>query len=95
MKGKGKATFLPSNYPFLHQADAVCLVHVLIWSILCREEGEKFNVWQACLNLEMQYGDPPEEAVMKLFQRALSYTDQKKLYMALVTLLERSSQVHS
>ena len=59
----------------------------------CREEGEKFNIWQARLNLEMQYGDPPEEAVMKLFQRALSYTDQKKLYMALITLLERANQV--
>ena len=59
----------------------------------CREEGEKFNIWQARLNLEMQYGDPPEQAVMKLFQRALSYTDQKKLYMALITLLERANQV--
>ncbi len=60
----------------------------------CREEGEKFNIWQARLNLEMQYGDPPEEAVMKLFQRALSYTDQKKLYMALITILERADKVN-
>lgn len=41
----------------------------------------------------MQYGEPPEEAVMKLFQRALSYTDQKKLYLALINLLERADKV--
>lgn len=61
--------------------------------LLCREEGEKFNIWQARLNLEMQYGTPPQEAVMKLFQRALSYTDQKKLYTALVNILEKAGQV--
>ena len=58
-----------------------------------REEDEKFNIWQARLNLEMQYGQPPEEALMKLFQRALSYTNQKKLYLALITILERSDKV--
>lgn len=58
-----------------------------------REEGEKFNVWQARLNMEMQYGDPPEEAVMKLFQRALSYTNQKKLYMVLIGILQQANKV--
>ena len=62
-------------------------------SACCRKEGEKFNIWQARLNLEMQYGDPPQEAVMKLFQRALSYTDQKKLYMAMANILEKAGQV--
>ena len=58
-----------------------------------REEGEKFNVWVAWLNLENVYGQPtPEEAVMKLFQRALQYNDQKKMYMAALGIAERSSR---
>jgi hypothetical protein len=44
---------------------------------------EKFNIWIAWLNLENAFGSPPEEAAMKLFQRALPHNDQKKLYMAL------------
>jgi rRNA biogenesis protein RRP5 len=37
-----------------------------------REEGEKFNVWVAWLNLENAYGSPdPAAAVMALFNRAL------------------------
>ena len=40
------------------------------------------------------YGLPllPEEAVMKLFQRALQYNDQKKLYMAALGIAERSGE---
>ena len=53
----------------------------------CREEREKLNVWVAYLNLENTYGSPPDEAVMKLFQRALQHADQKKLYLALLTIL--------
>jgi hypothetical protein len=49
-------------------------------------------VWVAYLNLENLHGAPPEEAVMKLFQRALSYVDQKKLYLALLTILERTNK---
>ena len=60
---------------------------------LCREEQEKLNVWVAWLNLEMNYGDPPEDVALKLFQRALTYNDQKKLYMAFVGILERAGQV--
>eukprot|EP00798_Chlamydomonas_sp_ICE-L_P000496 gene496-1903_t len=58
-----------------------------------REEQEKFNVWVAWLNLENTYGQPPEEAVMKLFQRALQYNDQKKLYLAMLGIMERSKRV--
>ncbi|GBG61584.1 hypothetical protein CBR_g22381 [Chara braunii] len=57
-----------------------------------REEGEKMNLWVAYLNLENMYGNPPKEAVLKLFQRALMYTDQKKLYMALIGIYERTEQ---
>lgn len=59
----------------------------------CREEREKLNVWVAFLNLENTYGQPPEEAVMKLFQRALQHVDQKKLYLALLAILENSKKV--
>lgn len=59
-----------------------------------REDGEKFNIWVAMLNLENAYGQPdPDEAVMKLFGRASQYCNQKKLYLALLGVLERSSRV--
>ena len=68
----------------------------LVWltqSRPCREEREKLNVWVAYLNLENTYGSPPDEAVMKLFQRALQHVDQKKLYLALLTILESTQKV--
>ncbi|KAM2104827.1 hypothetical protein ACFX1R_015387 [Malus domestica] len=34
-------------------------------------EKEKLNVWVAYFNLENKYGSPPEEAVRKVFQRAV------------------------
>lgn len=50
-------------------------------------------MWVALLNLENMYGQPdPEEAVMALFQRALQYTDQKKLYLAFLGILERTDR---
>lgn len=58
----------------------------------CREEAEKFNVWLAYLNLENQYGEEPEEAALKLFQRALQYTEPKKLHLAALAMFERSSR---
>ena len=61
--------------------------------LTCREEGEKFNIWVAWLNLENLYGDPAEEAVMGLFRRALAANPQKALYMALINILERSQKV--
>lgn len=60
----------------------------------CREEGQKFNIWQAWLNLENMYGSPtPDEAVTRLFQRALPYCNAKKLYLALLDILERTNKV--
>ena len=59
-----------------------------------REEREKFNVWVAWLNLESMHGTPePDQALMALFQRALQHCDQKKLYLALLGILERLSKV--
>jgi rRNA biogenesis protein RRP5 len=55
-----------------------------------RDEAEKFNVWVARLNLEAAYGAPdPAAALMAEFGRALQYADQKKLYMALLGILQR------
>lgn len=57
-----------------------------------REEAEKLNVWLAYFNLENEYGDPPEEAVQKIFQRALQYCDPKKVHLALLGMYERTEQ---
>ncbi|KAL5720281.1 hypothetical protein ACHQM5_012960 [Ranunculus cassubicifolius] len=61
-------------------------------TINIREEGEKLNVWLAYFNLENEYGNPKEEAVNKIFQRALQYCDQKKVYFALLGMYERTEQ---
>ncbi|CAM6099604.1 unnamed protein product [Calypogeia fissa] len=57
-----------------------------------REEGEKLNIWVAYLNLENAYGNPKKEAVLKVFQKGLQYTDPKKLYLALLGIYERTDQ---
>lgn len=61
-------------------------------TINIREESEKLNIWVAYFNLENEYGNPPEEAVKKLFHRALQYCDPKKLYLALLGMYERTEQ---
>ncbi|CAB4317299.1 unnamed protein product [Prunus armeniaca] len=57
-----------------------------------REENEKLNIWVAYFNLENKYGSPPEEAVMKVFQRAVQYNDPKKVHLALLGVYERTEQ---
>ncbi|KAI9122039.1 hypothetical protein K1719_006728 [Acacia pycnantha] len=61
-------------------------------TINIREENEKLNIWKAYLNLENQFGNPKEEAVMKVFQRALQYNDPKKIYLALLGVYERTER---
>lgn len=61
-------------------------------TINIREENEKLNVWVAYFNLENEYGNPPEEAVLKVFQRALQYNDPKKVHLALLGMYERTEQ---
>lgn len=61
-------------------------------TINVREELEKLNVWVAFFNLENEYGNPPEEAVAKVFQRALQYCDPKKVHFALLGMYERTEQ---
>lgn len=57
-----------------------------------REEEEKLNVWVALFNLENVYGIPPNEAVLKVFQRALQYCDPKRVHLALLGMYERTGQ---
>ncbi|XP_020532096.1 rRNA biogenesis protein RRP5 [Amborella trichopoda] len=57
-----------------------------------REEAEKLNVWVAYFNLENTHGKPPEEAVRKIFERALQYCDPEKLHLALLGMYERTEQ---
>jgi rRNA biogenesis protein RRP5 len=55
-----------------------------------REQGEKFNVWMALINLEAAYGAPtPEEAVAATFRRASPATDTKRLHLAVLQVLDR------
>ncbi|KAM7524627.1 hypothetical protein LguiA_014529 [Lonicera macranthoides] len=61
-------------------------------TINIREESEKLNIWVAYFNLENEYGNPPEEAVVKIFQRALQYCDPKKVHLALLGMYERTEQ---
>ncbi|XP_039057637.1 rRNA biogenesis protein RRP5-like [Hibiscus syriacus] len=61
-------------------------------TINIREETEKLNIWVAYFNLENQYGNPPEEAVQKVFQRALQYCDPKKVHFAFLGMYERTEQ---
>ncbi|URE17983.1 Suppressor of forked protein (Suf) [Musa troglodytarum] len=61
-------------------------------TININEEGEKLNIWVAYFNLENEHGSPPEDAVKKIFQRALQYCDPKKLHLALLGVYERSEQ---
>nr|BAC79783.2 putative pre-rRNA processing protein RRP5 [Oryza sativa Japonica Group]BAD31015.1 putative pre-rRNA processing protein RRP5 [Oryza sativa Japonica Group] len=61
-------------------------------TINIREEEEKLNVWVAYFNLENEYGSPREDAVKKIFQRALQYCDPKKVHLALLAMYERTEQ---
>ncbi|KAJ4801242.1 hypothetical protein LUZ62_052488 [Rhynchospora pubera] len=61
-------------------------------TINIREEEEKLNIWVAYFNLENKYGNPPEEAVKKTFQKALQFCDPKKLHLALLGMYERTEQ---
>ncbi|EMS58523.1 Protein RRP5-like protein [Triticum urartu] len=61
-------------------------------TINIREEDEKLNVWVAYFNLENEYGSPREDAVKKIFQRAVQYCDPKKVHLALLGMYERTQQ---
>ncbi|KAL7225150.1 hypothetical protein ACSBR1_020517 [Camellia fascicularis] len=71
----------------------VCVVFfTALKTINIREESEKLNVWVAYFNLENEYGYPPEDAVSKIFGRALQYCDLKKVHLAPLGMYERTEQ---
>uniref|UniRef100_A0A7N0TNV2 rRNA biogenesis protein RRP5 n=1 Tax=Kalanchoe fedtschenkoi TaxID=63787 RepID=A0A7N0TNV2_KALFE len=57
-----------------------------------REETETLNAWVAYINLENKFGNPPEEAVQRVFERALQHCDPEKLHLALFDVYERTGQ---
>lgn len=52
-----------------------------------REEGERFNVFVARLNLENMYGT--REQVMAQFEEACKLSDPKKMHMSLLGIFEK------
>lgn len=55
-----------------------------------REEQEKMNIWVALMNLENNFGT--DESLGGVLKRALQACDQKKIYMLLVDIYERSEK---
>ncbi|CAG8560739.1 2094_t:CDS:10 [Cetraspora pellucida] len=55
-----------------------------------REEQEKMNIWVALMNLENNFGT--DESLGDILKRALQACDQKKIYMLLVDIYERSDK---
>lgn len=71
------SSFVWIKYMALHLglgdvAKARAVAERALKTINYREEGEKFNIWVAWLNLENAYGSPnPEDAAMELLHKAL------------------------
>jgi rRNA biogenesis protein RRP5 len=59
-------------------------------TINIREETEKLNIWVAYLNMENSFGT--EETLEEVFRRACEYTDKKKMYSHLVSILIKSGK---
>nr|XP_020644591.1 protein RRP5 homolog isoform X2 [Pogona vitticeps] len=59
-------------------------------TISFREEQEKLNVWVALLNLENMYGT--EEALMKVFERAIQYNEPLKVFQQLADIYSGSEK---
>ncbi|KAG8530236.1 uncharacterized protein KY384_004736 [Bacidia gigantensis] len=59
-------------------------------TIYIREEGEKFNVWIALLNLENTYGN--EEALDGIFKRACQHNDSQDIHERLVSIYIQANQ---
>lgn len=97
VRSSPNSSFVWINYMafFLDLADvekARSVAERALKTINIREEEEKLNVWVAYFNLEDEYGSPREDAVKKIFQRALQYCDPKKVHLALLGMYERTKQ---
>ncbi|KAF9160265.1 rRNA biogenesis protein rrp5 [Actinomortierella ambigua] len=62
-------------------------------TISFREEQEKMNVWVALMNLENTFGT--SESLEEVFKKALQTLDQKKVYLQLVKIYERSNKLEA
>ncbi|EGG23485.1 HAT repeat-containing protein [Cavenderia fasciculata] len=59
--------------------------------ILSSEVVEQRNVWVALLNMENMYGG--EDTLMTLFKRAILYQDPKRMYFAIIQILEHTEKL--
>ncbi|XP_030058666.1 protein RRP5 homolog [Microcaecilia unicolor] len=59
-------------------------------TISFREEQEKLNVWVALLNLENMYGT--EDTLMKVFERAVQYSEPLKVFQQLTDIYTQSEK---
>nr|XP_033796509.1 protein RRP5 homolog isoform X2 [Geotrypetes seraphini] len=59
-------------------------------TISFREEQEKLNVWVALLNLENMYGT--EDTLMKVFERAVQYSEPLKVFQQLADIYNQSEK---
>ncbi|KAK9804637.1 hypothetical protein WJX73_002075 [Symbiochloris irregularis] len=73
-------------------AQARAVAERALQTINFRAEAEKRGVWVAWINMEAHYGDPPGEAAMGVFHRALPYNNPKALHLSLLHVLERAQQ---
>ena len=56
-----------------------------------REEGEKFNVWTALLNLEHKFGDA--DSLEQVFSQAVRESRGKTLHLSLADMFEASGNL--
>ncbi|KAL4021140.1 hypothetical protein IC575_019931 [Cucumis melo] len=95
VRSSPNSSFVWIKYMDFFKADAEkarSIAERALRTINIREENEKLNVWLAYFNLENEYGNPKEDAVTKIFQRALQCNDPKKVHLALLGMYERTKQ---
>ena len=93
-----RSSFLWVRYMAFHvscgaYAEAREVAERALVAIPASEESERMNIWAAYLNLENKYGSPtPDEAVKKLFARAVQFANAKHVHMTLISMYERNGQ---
>jgi len=96
LMGNPKSSFLWIRYAAFHVSvgaydEARAVAERALKAIPSSDQDEKMNVWIMYLNLENAHGKPnPRDAVAKLFKRAVSVANPKKLHLALASTHERS-----
>ena len=96
LMGNPRSSFLWIRYAAFHVSvgaydEARAVAERALKAIPSSDQDEKMNVWIMYLNLENAHGKPnPRDAVAKLFKRAVSVANPKKLHLALASTHERS-----